>query len=138
MRRREFIRVLGGAAAIASPLPTRAQSMPVIGFLSIASAAQGANLVTAFGQGLSEAGVIEGQSAAIAYRWAEGQRDRLAGLVADLLERRVAVIAAHGVVTARAAKTATWTGSSPIAKTIGIVVVGLVASLNRPDGNVGC
>src|SRR5215210_4150755 len=97
-RRREFVAGLAGAAAW--PLVASAQQqIPVTGFLSIASAAQSVDLVAAFRKGLSEVGVVEGRSTAIEYRWAEGQRDRLPALMADLMARRVAVLAVDGVVT---------------------------------------
>ena len=137
MKRREFITLLGGASAW--PLAARAQqaAMPVIGFLNGGSPAAFSKLAATFRQGLEEAGYIEGRNVLIEYRWAEGRYDRLPALVADVLDRRVAVIASTGgppVVEAAAAATTTvpivFLSSDVILKT------GVIASLNRPSRNV--
>ena len=136
MRRREFITVLGGAAA-AWPLAARAQqpSLPVMGFLRSTAAADSAHLLSAVRHGLNESGFVEGQNVAIEYRWGDNQYNRLAGLAADLIRRKPAVIVGNGFAI-RAVMAAS--PAQPCVFVIGAdpVRVSLVASLNRPGGNI--
>jgi putative tryptophan/tyrosine transport system substrate-binding protein len=139
VRRREFIKIVAGSALGTLPLPSYAQqaAMPVVGFINAASAENQKRLVAAFLKGLTQSGYIDGQNVKVEYRWAEGQYDQMPALIAELLGRQAAVISATGSTAAvQAAMAATWT--IPIVFVIGgdPVKFGLIASLNRPGGNV--
>jgi putative tryptophan/tyrosine transport system substrate-binding protein len=141
MKRREFIALIGGGVLLLAAKVRRARgqqpaAMPVIGFLNAASLDGYRPMVAAFRQGLQESGYVEGQNVAIEYRWADNQIDRLPALAADLVHRQVTVIAATTTPAAVAAKAATTT--IPIVFEMGgdPIRLGLVASLNRPGGNV--
>jgi putative tryptophan/tyrosine transport system substrate-binding protein len=138
MRRRDFITLLGGAAA-AWPFAAHAQqpAMPVIGFVHLTSIEQTRAYLTAFHRGLNDTGFAEGRNVAIEYRWGQGQNDRLPMLVAELVRRQVSVLVTlESTLTALAAKAATQ--SIPILFMQGAdpVRIGLVSSLSRPDGNL--
>ena len=137
MRRRELLLLVGGAVTAPHALRAQQKAMPVIGVLSSTTPGSSAANMAAFLQGLAETGYVEGQNAAIEYRWAEGRYDRLPALAAELVKRRVDVIVTQGgIPPTRAAKSATST--IPIVFTVGTDPVGdgLVASLARPGGNL--
>jgi putative ABC transport system substrate-binding protein len=140
MRRREFITRLGSAVAVPAILPLRAYAQqlakPVLGFLGSTSAGSYAPFVTAFRQGFKEAGYVESQNVTIEYRWADGRYDQLPALAADLVRRNVAAIIASTTSSVVAAKAATTTIPIVFSLNTDPVKLGIVASLNRPGGNL--
>jgi putative tryptophan/tyrosine transport system substrate-binding protein len=137
VRRRDFIKMIGGGAAVL-PFAAKAQksAMPVVGYLSANTASGDARPVLAFVKGLGETGYEDGKTVKIVYRWADGQYDRLPSMAADLVRDQVAVIAALGTPAVRAAKAATATIPIAFTTIADPVQIGFVASLNRPGGNL--
>jgi putative tryptophan/tyrosine transport system substrate-binding protein len=139
-KRREFIALVGGGALLLAAKVKRARgqqpAMPVIGFLDPRSPDGMTERLRGFRQGLKDTGYVEGENVAIEYRWAEGQNDRLPALADELVRRRVAVIAAFGIVAANAAKAATTTIPIVFAVAVDPVRLDLVTSLARPGGNL--
>ena len=138
MKRRAFITLLGGAAAVAWPLAAHAQqrAMPVVGFLNATSPDGFTERLTAFRQGLKDTGYVEGENVAIEYRWAEGREERFAKIAAEFIRLKVDVIVTYGTTSSIAAKKATEVIPIVIAGAGDLVGTGLVASLARPGGNV--
>src|SRR5260370_15717914 len=134
MRRRALIALLAGAATW--PFAARAQQLPVIGFLNSASPGSYARYVTAFLQGLKEAGYVEGQNVAIEYRWAHGQYERLPAMVAELVALPVTALAATSTPAARAAKAATTTVPTVFTTASTPAGLGLVGCQSRPGRNI--
>ena len=140
MKRREFIALVGGGGLLLAAKVRRARAeqpaIPAIGFLNSQSPGGYAPMAAAFHQGLSEIGFVEGRNVAIEYRWAQGRNDRLRALAAELVRRQVAVIVAAGSSSALAAKAETTTLPIVFSAAVDPIAVGLVASLNRPGGNI--